>query len=407
MLILKNYILKRKNKVQSEAKAEPEKETGRSKKKLVKARKYMIVTANPYASSAGNKMLKKGGSAIDAMIAAQLVLNLVEPQSSGIGGGAFLLYWDNNNEKLHTYDARERAPLSVKANHFIDKDGNTIRFHEAIKKGLAIGVPGVLKLLENTHKKYGKLNWNELLKPAIKLAENGFKVSSRLNKLLKNTGKDKFGPIARAYFFAPDGTPWPVGHILKNPVFAKSLQQISQNGASAFYKGELSKQMIDKINIVSDGKNGMTLEDLASYDVIKRDPVCIEYRSHKICGMGLPSSGGLTIAQVLKLIEPYDLKAGIEDHQTLHYIAEAQKLAYADRAHYMADPDFVKPPKGLLDKKYLAKRRKIINKTQAMKKAKPGKPSLIKHGHFGKDATIESSGTSHISIIDKDGNAVS
>ncbi len=395
------------DKAQPNPKAEPEKETGKSKKKLVRAQKYMIVAANPYASKAGDEILSKGGNAIDAMIAAQLVLNLVEPQSSGIGGGAFLLYWDNAKKKLHTYDGREAAPLSVKANHFIDKDGNTLGFQEAIQQGLAIGVPGVVKLLETTHKKYGKLSWQEIFQPAINLSQKGFKVSERLNKLLKATGAKKFGPDAQSYFFNQNGEAWPVGHVLKNPTFAKTLSLISLKGSQAFYSGELSKQIIDKVNIVSDGKNGMSLQDLSGYKIKKRDPVCIKYRSHKICGMGLPSSGGLTVSQVLKLIEPYDLKAGIEDHQTLHYIVEAQKLAYADRGRYMADPDFVPPPKGLLDKNYLEKRRKKINKTQAMKKALSGTPKFVKQGFYGNDKTIESSGTSHISIVDQEGNAVS
>ena len=395
------------DKAQPNPKAEPEKETGKSKKKLVRAQKYMIVAANPYASKAGDEILSKGGNAIDAMIAAQLVLNLVEPQSSGIGGGAFLLYWDNAKKKLHTYDGREAAPLSVKANHFIDKDGNTLGFQEAIQQGLAIGVPGVVKLLETTHKKYGKLSWQKIFQPAINLSQKGFKVSERLNKLLKATGAKKFGPDAQSYFFNQNGEAWPVGHVLKNPTFAKTLSLISLKGSQAFYSGELSKQIIDKVNIVSDGKNGMSLQDLSGYKIKKRDPVCIKYRSHKICGMGLPSSGGLTVSQVLKLIEPYDLKAGIEDHQTLHYIVEAQKLAYADRGRYMADPDFVPPPKGLLDKNYLKKRRKKINKTQAMKKALSGTPKFVKQGFYGNDKTIESSGTSHISIVDQEGNAVS
>ena len=387
--------------------AEPEAATGTEKKKIIKANKFLIVTANPHATKAGYEMLSKGGTAVDAMIAAQLVLNLTEPQSSGIGGGAFLLHWDQKNKELLTYDGRETAPSSVKPNHFIDDQGNPLKFHDAIKQGLAIGIPGLVKLLEDTHKAHGKLPWQDLFKPAIQLSKAGFQVSTRLNMLLEKVGAEKFSGEAKTFFFDADNKPHPVGHILKNPAFSETLEQIAVQGSKGFYQGKISNDIIQLAAKLSNNKHTIKQSDFDNYKVKKRPAVCTIYRSHKICGMGLPSSGGLTVAQVLKLIETYNLKAGAKDHQTLHYIAEAQKLAYADRARYMADPDFVSAPKGLLNEKYIAKRRKLIQKSKAVKKAKPGIPELKKQGLFGIDASKESSGTSHISIIDQYGNAVS
>ncbi len=391
----------------TEKRAAPEKNTGKEKKQLVRAKKYMIVTANKHATEAGNEMLKQGGSAVDAMIAAQLVLSLVEPQSSGIGGGAFLLHWDEKKKELLTYDGRETAPASVKASHFLDKNKKPLSFHTAIKKGLGIGVPGVIKLLEKSHKAHGKLPWNKLFDPAIKLAENGFEISPRLHKLLNYIPTKLFGDTARSYFYDENGKARAVGSVLKNPEYAETLKSIAKNGSAAFYKGEFAEKLVARISEISDSKNGMTLKDLDGYQVVKRDPVCVTYRKRKVCGMGPPSSGALTIGQVLKLIEPYNLRAGPKDHQVLHYIAEAQKLAYADRAKYMADTDFIPVPVSLLDKKYIDERRKLIIKNKTMNKAKAGTPPLQKHGMFGQDATKEMPGTSHLSIVDADGNAVS
>lgn len=391
----------------TEKRAAPENDTGKEKKSLVRAEKYMIVTANKHATEAGNNMLKQGGSAVDAMIAAQLVLSLVEPQSSGIGGGAFLLHWDKKKKELLTYDGRETAPASAKPDHFLDQNKKPLEFHTAIKKGLGVGVPGIIRLLETSHKAHGKLPWATLFAPAIKLAENGFEVSPRLHKLLTFVPPRLFGKEARSYFYDEQGKPRPVGYILKNPQYAETLKVLAKDGASAFYKGPIAEALVKKVAEISDNKNGMTLNDLSSYVVKKRDPVCVTYRKRKVCGMGPPSSGALTIGQVLKLIEPYNLRTGPTDHQVLHYIAEAQKLAYADRAKYMADSDFIPVPKGLLDKKYLDERRKLIIKNKTMKVANAGKPPLLKQGFFGKDATKEMPGTSHLSIVDAEGNAVS
>lgn len=389
-----------------EQQAAPEKDTGKSKAKLVRAEKYMIVTANPHATKAGNEILKAGGSAVDAMIAAQLVLNLTEPQSSGIGGGAFLVHWSQKDKKLQTYDGRETAPASVKSSHFLDESGKPLGFAEAIGKGLGIGVPGIVRLMEHTHKKHGKLEWKKLFEPAIELSEKGFAVSPRLNKLLSKAKPERFGPKARTYFYDEAGKARPEGYILKNPEFAASLKLIAENGAKAFYEGTIAKSLVETVKDFSKGKNGMSEKDLSSYVVKEREPVCVKYRKHKVCGMGPPSSGAHTIGMVLKLIEPYNLKAGASSHQVLHLIAEAEKLAYADRGQYMADTDFVPLPSALLDKKYLEKRRKLINRTKTMAKASPGQPE-VKKGLYGRDATVERPGTSHLSIIDAEGNAVS
>ncbi len=389
-----------------EKRATPEKDTGKSKSELVRAKKYMIVTANAHATRAGNQMLAAGGSAVDAMIAAQLVLNLVEPQSSGIGGGAFLVHWDQDNKKLLTYDGRETAPASVKSDHFLDKDGKPLGFAKAIGTGLAIGIPGLVKLLEHTHKKHGKLPWKQLFEPAITLSEKGFPVSPRLNKLLSSEKAETFGQKARSYFYDEAGQARPVGFILKNPEFAATLKLIANDGAKVFYQGEISKSLVQTVDVFSKGKNGMALTDLSSYEVKERAPVCVKYRKHKVCGMGPPSSGAHTIGMVLKLIEPYNLRPGVGSHQVLHLIAEAQKLAYADRNRYMADTDFVPMPSDLLNKNYLEKRRKLIKLNKATAKAMAGQPEK-KQGMYGRDATVELPGTSHISIIDAKGNAVS
>ncbi len=376
-----------------------------SQSKVIRARHHMVVSANPHASEAGRAILRRGGTAIDAAIAVQMVLNLVEPQSSGIGGGAFLLHWSEQTRKLTSFDGRETAPLAAKPTRFM-KNGKPMKFRDAVPGGLSVGTPGVLKMLEKIHKRHGRLPWAQLFDPAIKLAMRGFALSSRLHALLQKADVHSFGPKAQAYFFDKMGDPKPVGTLLKNPAFAQTLSGIARNGSDYFYRGPLAKQIAKTVQTSHANKGDMTSTDLATYKALERDPICISYRTYNICGMGPPSSGMLTIAQVLKIIEPLDLGSTPLNQTALHLISEAEKLAYADRKRYMADHDFIEIPQGLLDARYLAKRRALIKPHKTMGKAKPGTPPAGKK-RSGIDATTENNGTSHISIIDVQGNAIS
>jgi gamma-glutamyltranspeptidase/glutathione hydrolase len=372
----------------------------------VQAKTQMAVAAHPLAAHAARDTLRQGGSAVDAAIAAQLVLNLVEPQSSGLGGGGFLVHWDANAKKLATYDGRETAPKAAKPDRFI-QHGRRMDFYSAMKSARSVGVPGLIRMLEMAHAKHGRLPWADLFKPAIKLAETGFPVGKRLHKLLRGARGSAFSQLARAYFFDEFDDPWPVGHMLKNPALAMTLRTLASQGADAFYRGPIAEAVVTAINAGRESLNDMTLGDFAAYRAKERPPVCAPYRAYNICGMGPPSSGALTIAYVLRLLEPFDLGREPLNPDALHLISEAQKLAYADRRRYMADADFVPVPKGLLEKSYLTARRKLIDATTTMRRAEPGNPPGVRRGAFGQDGTFENSGTTHISIIDRDGNAVS
>jgi len=390
------------------ARIAPEPGTGQSEKQLARARSYMVSAANPLAVEAGRRVLQEGGSAADAAIAVQLVLNLVEPQSSGIGGGAFLLHWDATAHELKTYDARETAPAAARADRFL-QDGRPLPFDEAVHSGLSIGVPGLVHMLEQVHQRHGKLPWARLFEPAIELGETGFPVSPRLNLLLTWMGAHNFDPAARRLFFDEKGSPRPAGFVLKNPAFADSLRRIAEAGSRAFYSGPIAEAIVAAAAGAPNHPGDITLADLASYTSKERPPVCITYRRHRVCGMGPPSSGGITVAQTLKLLEPFDLGRGPEaalNPRAMHLIAEAEKLAYADRNRYIGDSDFVDVPETLLDPQYVEDRRKLIDPDWAMPRPAPGIPPGVRRHAFGVDSTQESVGTSHISIVDSAGNAV-
>ncbi len=388
----------------------PEGASGTSAKTQAVAPNYMISAANPLAVDAGVTILKAGGSAVDAAIATQLVLNLVEPQSSGIGGGAFLVHFDPAENKVRTYDGRETAPAAARPDRFL-KDGKRMSFRKVVNSGLSVGVPGLLRMMELAHQRHGLLPWARLFEPAIRLSTEGFKVSPRLNMLLHWYGAERFTPKARTYFFDASRQPRPIGYLLKNPEFARTLKQIAEGGAAAFYEdGPIARSIISALQSAPNAKGDMTLEDISGYRALEREPICFTYRVRRICGMGPPSSGGITVAQTLKLLEGYDLGkpgAGAMSPRSLHLIAEAEKLAYADRNRYLADADFVKPPKGLLAPDYIAERRRLISSGEAMFWPQPGEPRALAGGEFGADETIERSGTSHLSIVDQDGRAVS
>jgi gamma-glutamyltranspeptidase/glutathione hydrolase len=370
----------------------------------------MVAAANPVAVEAGLSMLRAGGSAADAAIAVQLVLNLVEPQSSGLGGGAFALHWDAARKQLKTYDGRESAPAAATPERFLLEGGRARPFEEAVFGGLSVGVPGTLRLLEALHKAHGRLGWARLFQPAIKLASDGFLVSPRLHLLLGRQGLRSFAPAARRYFFDTIGSAWPAGYLLRNPEFARTLRAIAERGPEAFYEGAVAEAIVDAVRRAPNHQGDITPADLAGYKVKERAPVCVAYRALRVCGMGPPSSGGIAVAQVLGLLEPFDLGKTPTDAmnaKALHLIAEAEKLAFADRNQFIGDPDFVPTPMGLLDAAYLVGRRGLIKPDTVMRFAHPGSPPQAAAQPFGDDETVELPGTSHISIVDGEGNVVS
>jgi len=388
----------------------PEAASGRTEKRAVESRTFMIAAANPLAVDAGYRMLKQGGSAVDAAIAAQLVLGLTEPQSSGLGGGAFLLAHDGRSPRLVAYDGRETAPAAATPERFLGPDGRPLAFDAAVVGGRSVGVPGTVRLLEAAHKRHGRLPWRALFAPAIALAENGFAVSPRLNTLI--TAEKNLQPAARAYFLDADGKPRAVGSILRNPAYAATLRRIAAEGADAFYSGAIAQDIVDTVRSHPTNPGDMTLADLAGYRVKVRQPVCDTYRGRRICGMPLPSSGGLTVLQILKMLEPYPIaEMGPASFWSVHFASEAGRLAYADRGVYEADPDFYTPPAGLLDPAYLAARSQLITTTRSMGRAAPGEPPMIEPAArkvaWGRDAAAEFPSTSHISVVDRYGNAVS
>lgn len=374
------------------------------------AKAHMVAAANPYAVEAGLSLLRAGGSAVDAAIGVQLVLNLVEPQSSGLGGGAFALHWRASTRTLTSYDGRETAPAAARPDRFLVA-GKPMKLSEAIFGGLSVGVPGTPRLLEQMHKVHGRLPWSQLFAPAIALAEKGFSISPRLHLLLRAYGAQRFSPAARRYFFDQTGSAFPAGQVLRNPEFAATLRTIAARGADAFYEGEIAQAIVDAVKQAPNHVGGLSHADLAAYRAKERQPLCFAYRMRRVCSMGPPSSGGIAIAQILRLIEPLEIGTGrvaASNTRALHLIAEAQKLAFADRDHYIGDPDFVMIPDGLLDAGYIASRRKLISLEAAMdRRPSPGIPPKLGRIERGADSTVEQEGTSHISIVDREGNVVS
>ena len=401
------------------ARATPEAASRKTTKPLVRASKYMIVAANPLAAQTGREILAKGGSAVDAAIATQMVLALVEPQSSGIGGGGFMLVYEKITGDLVTYDGRETAPQAAQPNRFMGPDGKPLGFRSVVPTGLSVGVPGLVQMMAEAHKRYGRLPWAELLRPAIRLARRGFRVSPRLHQLLSKAPLARFSSAARSYFYDRIGRPRPVGYLLKNPKFAAVLEAISVDRGVQFYADPIARDLVSAINAaypkppivkrsdVYPRKGAMTMRDFASYRVKVRAPVCAMYRGYRVCGMGPPSSGAHTVGQILSLLDGFSLQAQPGDVRDLHLIGEAQKLAFADRGRYLADPDFVAPPTGLLSRQYMSARRSVVSPVRAMGKAQPGDPGLQKRSEWGRDASVDRPGTTHLSGVDADGNAVS
>ncbi len=379
-------------------------------KAAVFSQKSMISVANPLAAQAGYRILRAGGNAIDATIAAQLVLNLVEPQSSGIGGGGFLMMYDPQKQNVISFDGRETAPMKATPDLFIKEDGKKMGFFEAAVGGRAVGTPGLVHMLFDAHKKYGRISWPLLFDDAIKLASNGFKVSERLHSLIAKDKYLKDDPVARAYFYQEDGTALPVGHLLKNPAFADSLRQIQKGGAASFYLGQLADEIVDKVQKHPTNPGVLSFGDLQSYQTVIRKPVCMTYRNtYDICGMAPPSSGGVTVLEILGLMEQYDLNNDPKPViDRAHLFMEASKLAFADRNHFLADPDFVKvPTEELLSKSYLTGRQTLIQDNSALAApVKPGGPFLYGQA-FAPHDTDHGISTTHMSVVDADGMVVS
>ncbi len=378
-----------------------------------------MAAANPLATDAGFQVLKAGGNAIDAAIAVQMVLALVEPQSSGIGGGAFLLHYDGKD--VEAFDGRETAPSAATERLFVGADGKPMSFYQAVVGGRSVGVPGTVRMLEMAHQQHGSLPWAKLFEPAITLAERGFKVSARLNSLLASEKYLKDDPTAAAYFYRADGSPRAVGETLRNPELAQVLRKIASNGSKALLEGDVAQAIVDKVQHHPTNPGQLSLADLAQYKPVKRAPICSDYRANahdfRICGFPPPSSGAIAVAQILGVLAntpaaTLPLQDGIPSANWLHLYTEASRLAFADRALYLADPAFISPPAGnwmsLLDPAYLAERAKLIGQAPgapSMKTAQPGTPGGVKTSFAPMPEQIEY-GTSHISIVDGHGNGL-
>ncbi|MCJ8142376.1 gamma-glutamyltransferase [Ancylobacter sp. A5.8] len=376
----------------------------------VTARHWMVAAANPLAAEAGAQMLREGGSAVDAMIATQLVLGLVEPQSSGLGGGAFLVYWDRSSGRLTSFDGRETAPLAATPTLFQNASGEPLGFMEAVVGGRSVGTPAIPRLLEDAHRRHGRLAWARLFEPAIALAENGFIVSPRLAGLVAQDAGLKRMPGTRDYFFTPDGAPLAAGSLLKNPAYAATLRLLAREGAGAFYRGELAANIVRTVREAPGNPGVLAMDDLATYRVKEREPICVPYRGLDICGMGPPSSGALTLGQILGMLEPYDINGlGPDSPEAWRLIADASRLAFADRGRYMADADFVPmPTRGLVARDYLKARGKLLRGDDALPEVAPGRPKWD-HARldYADDSALELPSTTQISIVDGEGNVLS
>ena len=379
---------------------------GGSHKALAHAPHAMVAAAHPLAARAGLEVLERGGNAIDAMVATQLVLNLVEPSASGLGGGGFLLYYDAKAKQVYAYDGRETAPRGATPSLFLDAAGKPLPFQAARVGGRSVGVPGTPRLLEIAHLRHGKLPWASLFAPAIALAERGFPVSPRFNRVVATDRGLEKEPAAREYFFDASGKPKAVGTIVRNPSYAATLRALARDGADAFYTGAIARDIVEAVH--SHRNPGtLSLEDLASYRVRTVAPLCRDYRARRLCGMPPSSSAGIAVLQVLGELERFDMAALSPDSiQAVHRLTEAERLAFADRERYVADDRFVDVPvEGLLDPAYLAGRSMLISAAHSMGQAEPGSPAGAARA-YARDPYDEVMGTTHISIVDAEGNAV-
>ena len=374
-----------------------------------RAQKYMVAAANPLAAEAGLEILRQGGSAVDAAVAVQAVLTLVEPQSSGIGGGAFMLHWDATAGSLSTYDGRETAPAAVTPYLFIGDDGKPLGFFDALVGGRAVGVPGVPALLKAAHRRHGNLSWPDLFQAGIDLAEEGFAVSPRLSASIADSRKLMLKqPTSAAYFLDGSGNPWPTGHILKNPALAQTLRRLADEGTFGFYTGPTAAAIVQAVKFAPGNPGVLSLTDLATYRAKRREPVCQSYRTWQVCGMPPPTSGGVAVGQILGILENFDLPTlAPGSAEAVHLVSEAQRLTYADRGRYLGDSDFVPVPVAdLMDKGYLKLRAAQITPDASIGKATPGNPG-DRADMFSDALDFDIPATTHFSIVDGNGNIVS
>ncbi len=392
----------------------PEAASAISSTKTGRANHFMAVTAHPAASDAALAILNQGGSAIDAAIAAQMVLGLVEPQSSGIGGGAFLLYWNAEQKQLLSYDGRETAPLGADESLFLNKQGDkqetAMPFLDAIVGGRSVGTPGIIKMLALAHQQQGILPWRQLFQAAISLSKNGFSISERLhrqlqwlNSLDKSIADSRF----KQHFYTKEGSPLPVGTLLRNSDYANTLGLIANKGVDGFYQGELATKIIAAVQHHPDNPGTLGLKDLQDYQALLRDPLCGQFYRYTVCGAPPPSSGASTILAILNMLEHKDIHTyPAHSADFIHLFAETSKLAFADRNTYIADPDYVDIPlTNLLDQQYLQHRAALINQNTSLGKATAGRFDLQQS--FIKSISAELPSTSHLSIVDAKGNIVS
>ena len=371
------------------------------------AKDWMVAVANPHAAVAGARVLKEGGTAADAMVAVQAVLGLVEPQSSGIGGGAFLVWFDATTGKLTTLDGRETAPMAATPRLFQNANGERMKFWDAVVGGRSVGVPGTPALMEAAHKRWGQKAWNNLFLEAIDLAESGFAVSPRLAALIAGDA-DRLRQFSdtEAYFFQ-DGEPLVEGTWLTNAEYADVMHRMANEGARVIYSGEIAKAIVNTVRGAEKNPGVISLTDLSTYTVKERPAVCASFRGHQVCGMGPPSSGALTVGQILGLLDRFP--AGSKDNpQTMRLLGDASRLAFADRGRYMADSDFVPvPTKGLVSDDYLSERATLLTGSTALIEVVAGNPEYSHASMWADDVSLELPSTSHISIVDSYGNVLS
>lgn len=408
----------------STAPIQPEAASGLTVKADVYGRKAMAITAHPLATQAAAEMLRAGGSAVDAAIAAQMVLGLVEPQSSGIGGGAFMLFYDptRSSQRLLTYDGRETAPRAAREDLFL-KDGRPLPFADVVAGGRAVGTPGVVRMLAQAHLRHGKLPWARLFMPAVKWAEQGFAISPRLHTLLQADPHLRKDPAARRYFYDEDGNAYPVGHILRNQALARVYRRLANEGANGFYRGDLAKDIVRKVRSHETNPGVLGEQDLLDYRSLERAPLCLAHevthvtppKRYVLCGMGPPSSGTIAVGQMLGLLErtpALSMRWSEQgpDAAWLHFYSEAARLTFADRAQYLADPDFLPVPgnfwNNLLQPDYLQQRAKLIG-PNVMPQVAPGVVSAPAVWPYAASAAQPEYGTTHLSIVDAQGRAVS
>ena len=371
------------------------------------ARRHMVAAAHPLAAEAGLAVLRDGGSAVDAAVAVQMVLTLVEPQSSGIGGGAFLLHFQGGSGRIEAWDGRETAPAAAGPELFM-RDGRPMPFLQAVVGGRAVGVPGTVAMLQAVHREHGRLPWARLIAPAIRLSEEGFPISARLARdIAGDMLLLRRDPGAAAYFFDAQGLPLPAGHVLRNPALAATLRAIAEQGAAALATGPIAEDILAAVTRHASNPGLMAATDLSTYAPRRRDAVCTPYRRFRVCGFPPPSSGGVAVAQILGLLGHFDIaRLDPRGADAAHLIGEAGRLAFADRNAHVADPDFVSVPvRGLTDPGYLTARAQLIDRDRAIAAPRAGNPPW-RETRFAPQAQEFEAGTSHMSIVDAEGNAV-